>query len=143
MADLCRVLVIGNFERDVERKVGAGGVVTGHSIICTGRTTLVNGYPQHETVRVAVEIVGGARVSVVAQQFGAGSRVLLEGHLERRETVGMERCLRADGAGDVFVQVSRSELVLVVETIFNAATPLPASEAQRQPGHLPWEEGAS
>ncbi|MEN9937520.1 MAG: hypothetical protein RLZZ387_4099 [Chloroflexota bacterium] len=143
MADLCRVLLVGNIEHDVERKVGAGGVTTGHTVICAGRTTLVSGYPQHETVRVDVEVVGAARVSAVAQQFGAGSRVLIEGHLERRETVGVERCLRADGAGDVFVQVPRSEVVLVIETIFNAATPLPAAEAQRQPTRLAWEEASA
>jgi hypothetical protein len=49
-------------------------------------------------------------------------------------------------SGDVLVQVRRSELVLVVETIFNAATPLPAPKHNdnqpRLPGSNPCEIAA-
>lgn len=140
MADLCRALVVGNFSRDVERQIQPDGTVVGVTTLCVGRTVLVNGYPQTETVRIPVEAVGAARAACVAQQFGAGSRVLIEGHLEVRETVSVERLVRADGAGEILVRVPQRELVLVIETIFNAATPLPAPEAQRQPARIAWQE---
>jgi hypothetical protein len=140
MGDLCRVLIVGNLGRDIERRLQPDGTVVGVTTVCVGRTVLVNGIPQRETVSVPVEAIGSARAASLAQQFGAGSRVLIEGHLERRETVIVERCARADGAGDVLVQVSCSDLVLVVETIFNAAVPLPAPEAQRQPAQVAWEQ---
>lgn len=140
MADLCRALVVGNFSRDVERQIQPDGTVVGVTTLCVGRTVLVNGYPQTETVRIPVEAAGAARAASVAQQFGTGSRVLIEGHLEVRETVSVERLVREDGAGEILVRMPRSELVLVIETIFNAATPLPTTEAQRQPARIAWQE---
>ncbi|NTU78443.1 MAG: hypothetical protein HGA45_03425 [Chloroflexales bacterium] len=78
MSDLCRVLVVGNFSRDLERRVRADGVAYGITTICAGRMQLVSGHPLLETLRVTAEVVGATRVASVAQQFGAGSRVLIE-----------------------------------------------------------------
>lgn len=142
MSDLCRVLVVGNLSRDLERRVHADGVAYGVTTICAGRMQLVSGHLLLETLRITAEVVGATRVASVAQQFGAGSRVLVEGHLELREQTGIERLARVDGAGEVLVQVSRSELVLVIETIFNAASPAAAVEAQRQPAQVYWQEAS-
>lgn len=114
MANLCRVFVVGNFQRDIERSVGDDGTVIGTSVLCVGRTTLRRGHPEHQIVQIPFEVIGAARVASVAQQFGAGSRVLIEGHLEGRRS----------GA---------TPLVLVVDTILNAEIPAPAAEAVRQP----------
>ncbi len=147
MSDLCRVLIVGNLSRDLERRVRADGITYGVTTICTGRTLLVGGYPVLETTRITVEVIGAARAASVAQQFGGGSQVLVEGHLELREGTRIERLPNADGAGDVLVRVPRSELVLVVETIFNAnplLSPMqtPSADAQRQPAQIYWEEEA-
>lgn len=114
MADLCRVLVVGNLRSDIERRIHADGTVYGASLICAGRTILRRGYPETETVLIPIEVAGATRVASVAQQFGAGSRVLIEGHLEPRQAGGQP-------------------LVLVIDTIFNAESPEPAAEAARQP----------
>ncbi|GAB4444159.1 MAG: hypothetical protein OHK0015_45180 [Chloroflexi bacterium OHK40] len=140
MSDLCRVLMVGNLSRDLERHVRADGVTYGVSTLCTARMHLVAGHPVLETTRITMEVVGAVRVAGVAQQFGAGSRVLVEGHLELREATRIERLPLADGMSEVLVHVPRSELVLVVETIFNADPPLPAAEAQRQPAQVWWQE---
>jgi hypothetical protein len=140
VADLCRVFAVGNFDRDIERRLRPDGTITGRTMLCIGRTALVGGVVQNETTRIPVEVLGAVRVSSVAQQFGAGSRVLIEGHLELRETSGSEPCQGAKGAGELLVHVPHSELVLVIETVFNAATPLPAPEAERQPTSITWEE---
>ncbi|PDW05075.1 hypothetical protein [Candidatus Viridilinea mediisalina] len=104
-----------------------------------GRTQLVAGHPVQATTQITVEVVGAARVASVAQQFGAGSRVLVEGHLELREATRSERLPLADGSGEVLVRVARRDLVLVLATIFNADPPLPAAEAQRQPAQVWWD----
>ncbi|MEI8305577.1 MAG: hypothetical protein WCF99_00800 [Chloroflexales bacterium] len=142
MSDLCRVLIVGNLSRDLERRIRADGVVVGVTAICAGRVQLVGGHPLLETVRITAEVIGAVRVASVAQQFGVGSRVLVEGHLELREQAAIERLARADGAGEVLVQVPRSELVLVIATIFNAAPPPPAAEAQQQPAQIYWQEAS-
>lgn len=139
MSDLCRVLVVGNLSRDLERQLRPDGVAYGTTSICAGRTMLVDGVPVTETVSIPVEIIGAARVAS-AMQFGAGSRVLIEGHLEAREELRTECHRRADGAGGVLVRVPRQVLVLVVDTIFNTGTPLPASDAQRQPAQVYWQD---
>jgi hypothetical protein len=73
-------------------------------------------------------------------QFGVGSRVLVEGHQAWPATISLERLARADGMGNILVPVPRNELVLVIDTIFNADPPLPAAEAQRQPAQVWWLE---
>ena len=145
MSDLCRVFIVGKLSRDLERHVRADGVIYGETTICTGRMQLVGGYPVEESTRITAEVIGGARAASVAQQFGAGSRVLVEGHLELREATRIERLPHADGTGDVLAQVLRSELVLVIETIFNANPRLspmqtPSAEAQQQPVQVYWQE---
>jgi hypothetical protein len=142
MSDLCRVLMIGHLSRDLERHIRDDGVVYAVSTLCAARTLLLAGRPVVETTRIAMEVVGAARVASVAQQFGMSSRVLVEGHLELRESVRIERLPLADGAGEVLVRVPRSELALVVETIFNAEPPLPAAEAQHQPSQVWWQEAS-
>jgi hypothetical protein len=84
------------------------------------------------TVPIPVEIVGAARSARTAQLFGAGSRIVLDGHLELRETIGTETLATADARREVAVIVPRTTLVLVVDAIFNADLPTPAPEAQRQ-----------
>lgn len=142
MSDLCRVLMIGHLSRDLERHMRGDGVVSAVSTLCAARTLLRTGQPVVETTRIAMEVVGAARVASVAQQFGTGSRVLVEGHLELRELARIERLPLADGTGEVLVRVPRSELALVVETIFNAEPPLPAAEAQRQSSQVWWQEAS-
>lgn len=114
MADLCRVFVVGNLQRDIERSVGDDGTVIGTSVLCVGRTSLRRGQPEHQIVQIPLEVSGAARVANVAQQFGAGSRVLIEGHLEGRQS-------------------RITPIVLVVDTILNAEIPEPSAEAARQP----------
>lgn len=142
MSDLCRVLMIGHLSRDLQRRRRDDGVIYGVSTLCAARTLLVAGHPVVATTRLTLEVVGAARVASVAQQFGAGSRVLVEGHLELREATGIERLPLADGTGAVLVRVPRRELMLVVATIFNADPPLPTAEAQRQPAQVWWDEAA-
>lgn len=114
MADLCRVFVVGNLQRDVERRIDGEGTVIGVGTICVGSTVLRRGYPELTMVPIPIEVIGASRVASVAQQFGAGSRVLVEGHLEGRG-VGM------------------TPLVLVIDAMLNADIPEPTSEAARQP----------
>ena len=83
-------------------------------------------------VPIPVESIGAARSARAAQLFGAGSRIMLDGHLELRETIGAETLATADGRREASVMVPRATLVLVVDAIFNADLPTPAPEAQRQ-----------
>lgn len=120
MTDMCRVFVVGNFGADIVRCRQDDGTVYGTTILRVGRTDLVRGQPVTTTVSIPLVIIGASRVASIAQQFGAGSRVLIEGHLEARPP--------------------RSELVLVIDTILNAAQPLPTPEAQHQPPLVAWQE---
>jgi hypothetical protein len=79
-------------------------------------------------VPIPVEIIGASRVAQAAQVFGVGSRIVLDGHLELRETRTAELLPTVDGQHEVQVRVSRSRLVLVADAIFNAE--LPASEPE-------------
>ena len=134
MADYCRITIVGNLSSDIQQTRSAGDPrqVIGVTTVCVSRTQLTQGEPQHLTVPIPVEIVGAARSARAAQLFGAGSRIVLDGHLELRETIGTETLATADARREVAVIVPRTTLVLVVDAIFNADLPAPAPEAQRQ-----------
>jgi len=134
MADYCRITIVGNLSSDIQQKRSTADPrqVIGVTTVCVSRTQLTQGEPQHLTVPIPVEIVGAARLARAAQLFGAGSRIVLDGHLELRETIGTETLATADARREVAVIVSRATLVLVVDAIFNADLPAPAPEAQRQ-----------
>jgi hypothetical protein len=106
--------------------------VIGVTTVCVARTQLTQGEPEHVTVPIPVEIIGAARSARAAQLFGSGSRIVLDGHLELRETSRAETLATADAQREVAVIVPRTTLVLVVDAIFNADLPTPAPEAQRQ-----------
>lgn len=137
MSDLCRVFLVGNIRQDLQRQVREDGIWYGSSTICVGRTTLIGGRPVTETVHIPVEVIGAARVASVAQQFGAGSRVLVEGHLEERQPDAREHISSSDSSR----HMPQSKLVLVIDAIFNASAPIPATEAQQQPARVFWQEG--
>lgn len=134
MADYCRVTIVGNLSSDIEQTRSAADPrqVIGVTTVCVSLTQLAQGEPERLTTPIPLEIVGAARSARAAQLFGAGSRVALDGHLELRETAEVETLTTADGRRAVAVIVPRATLVLVVDAIFNADLPLPASEAQRQ-----------
>jgi hypothetical protein len=134
MADYCRVTIVGNLSSDIRqtRPVADPRQVVGVTTVCVARTQLTEGEPEHLTVPIPVEIVGAARSARAAQLFGAGSRIVLDGHLELRETAEAATLATADGRREVVVIVPRTTLVLVVDAIFNADLPTPAPEAQRQ-----------
>lgn len=134
MADYCRITIVGNLSSDIQqtRSTADPRQVIGVTTVCVSRTQLTQGEPQHLTVPIPVEIVGAARSARAAQLFGAGSRIVLDGHLELRETAEAETLSIADGRREVAVIVPRTTLVLVVDAIFNADLPTPAPEAQRQ-----------
>jgi hypothetical protein len=140
MADLCRVLVVGSLSRDIERRLRADGMVYGITTICAGRTQLVRGYPTTDTTRITMEVIGAVRVASLAQQVGAGSRVLAEGHLELRATDGVALLPRADGGGEVEVRYMREELVLVLDSVFNVDLPEPSEDATRHPAAIAWQD---
>ena len=126
MSDYCRVTLVGNLRSDVQivRMAGDPGQVVGVTTVCVARTVLRDGEPVQVTVPIPVEIHGAARAARVAQGFGAGSRILLDGYLDLRERRVGERCTTtADGQQTVAVVVPRNYLVVVVDTIFNADIP--------------------
>jgi hypothetical protein len=140
MADLCRVILAGHLSRDFERTVRpADGMVVASSELCVGRTALIAGYPVTTTTRIPVEVIGAAHVAAVSQQFGSGSRLLIEGHLELREENRVERWPAVHGGGDVLVKTSRAELVVVIDSVLNADVPQAAAEAASQPDSLWWD----
>ena len=140
MSDLCRVFVVGNFNADIERRLRDDGTTYGVTTLCVGRTVLVGGQPVTTTTSIPVEAIGASRVASVAQQFGAGSRVLIEGHLEYRNYDEIQALPRADGSGNVLVRVPHGELVVVIDTLLNAAHPIAASEVGQHPAHIFWQE---
>lgn len=144
MADYCRVTVVGNLSTDIQQTRAAGDPrqVIGVTTICIAHTQLKHGEPEHVTIPIPVEIIGAARSARAAQLFGAGSRIVLDGHLELRETLAEETLATADGRREVSVMVPRATLVLVVDAIFNADLPTSAPEAQRQAIHAHWSGAA-
>lgn len=134
MADYCRVTVVGNLSSDIQQMRSSADPrqVIGVTTVCVARTQLIAGEPEHVMVPIPVEIIGAARSARAAQLFGAGSRIVLDGHLELRETAEAETLITTDGRREVAVIVPRTTLVLVVEAIFNADLPTPAPEVQRQ-----------
>jgi hypothetical protein len=134
MADYCRVTIVGNLSSDIRQTRSADDPrqVIGVTTVCVSRTQLTQGEVEHRTTPIPVEIVGAARAARAAQLFGAGSRIVLDGHLELRETAEAETLRAADGRHEVAVIVPRTTLVLVVDAIFNADLPTPAPEAQCQ-----------
>lgn len=133
MADYCRITVVGNLRTDIQQTRAAYDPhqVIGVTTVCVAQTRLTQGQPDQTTVPIPIEISGATRSARVAQLFGAGSRVVLDGHLERRETTTVEELPSADGRHMQTVLVPRTTLVLVVEAIFNADLPTPTAEAQR------------
>ncbi len=144
MADYCRVTVVGNLSSDIQqtRATSDPRQIIGVTTVCVARTQLTQGEPEHVTVPIPVEIIGAARSARAAQLFGAGSRIVLDGHLELRETSRAEPLTTTDGRREVSVMVSRLTLVLVVDAIFNADLPTPALEAQHQGAHT-YRSGAA
>jgi single-stranded DNA-binding protein len=136
MADYCRITIVGNLSSDIQQTRSADDPrqVIGGTTVCVSRTQLTQGELEHRTTSIPVEIVGAARAARVAQLFGAGSRIVLDGHLELRETIGTETLATADARREVAVIVPRTTLVLVVDAIFNADLPTLAPEAQQRSG---------
>ncbi|MFV9507776.1 MAG: single-stranded DNA-binding protein [Oscillochloridaceae bacterium umkhey_bin13] len=132
MADYCRVTIVGNLSSDIRQTRSADDPrqVIGVTTVCVSRTQLTQGEVEHRTTLIPVEIVGAARAARAAQLFGAGSRIVLDGHLELRETAEAETLPAVNGQREVAVIVPRTTLVLVVDAIFNADLPTPAPEAQ-------------
>ena len=119
MTDLCRVFLVGNVAHDLVRRRSDDGTLYGATTLCVGQTELVGGLPVTTTVPVPIEVRGASRIATAAQ-FGAGSRVLVEGHLT----------LRGDG------------LVVVVNAILNAGVPTATAEGSQQPIHHFWQDQA-
>ena len=117
MTDLCRVFLVGNITHDLVRQRSDDGTLYGATTLCVGQTELVGGAPVTTIVPVPIEVRGASRVAS-ADQFGAGSRVLMEGHLALR------------GAG----------LVVVVNAILNAGVPASTAEGSQQPTHHFWQD---
>ncbi len=135
MADYCRLTVVGNLGSDIQpiRSTREPRQVIGVSTVCVAQTRLHDGMPCHETVSIPLEISGAARSAQAARHFGAGSRIVIDGHLEQRETTAVEPLAMPDGTVSVSVIVPRSWLVLVVDAIFNADLPELVPEAAHQP----------
>ena len=133
MADYCRVTIVGNLSSDIRQTRSADDPRQGIGVImvCVSRTQLTQGEVEHRTTLIPVEIVGAARA---AQLFGAGSRIVLDGHLELRETSEAETLPAADGRREVAVIVPRATLVLVVDAIFNADLPMSVSDTKSSCG---------
>lgn len=121
--DLCRVLLIGNLATDLRSCVGRDGITRGYGTVCVARTVLQHGEPVDMVLAVPIEVVGAARVSALAQQFRAGSRVLIEGHLEERQETHIEELDSVSGSYHVTAFVPRSRTVVVIDTIFSAESP--------------------
>jgi single-stranded DNA-binding protein len=125
MADYCRVTVVGNLSSAIKqvRAEHISHQIIGVTTICVARMQLVNGEPHSETVPIPVEIIGGSRSARIAQLFGVGSRIIIDGHLALRETATEEQITTLDGQFIGTAMVSRIRLVLVVDAIFNADLP--------------------
>lgn len=117
MADYCRVTVVGNLSSDIQqlRSTADPSQVIGITSVCMTQTQLNQGEIEHVPLAIPIEIPGAARSARAAQMFGAGSRIVLDGHLEQREAT---------------VRVPYPRLVLIVDAIFNADVPLSLPEVQ-------------
>lgn len=134
--DLCRVLLIGNLATDLRSHVRRDGITRGCGTMCVARTVLQDGEPVDVVLAVPIEVIGAARVSAVTQQFYAGSRVLIEGHLEERQETHIEELDPVNGTHQVTVFVPGSRMVVVVDTIFSAESPVPSVAAS----HSVWTD---
>lgn len=139
MTDMCRVFVVGNFAAGLTRR-REDGTWCGTTTLRVGRTDLVAGQPVTTTVSIPVVVLGASRVASVAQQFGAGSRVLIEGHLEQRESEHPHHSSRTSNGNDASMPTPHLELVLVIDTILNAAHAVAEPEARQQPRQIAWQE---
>jgi len=114
MSDFVQVILVGNLKHDIQTKTDREtGMVYGSSVLCVGKTSLVQGEPVTRTMSIPIEIHGQSRVSRFKQQFGAGSRMLCQGTLTQ---------------GD---HPAAGSLRVVVETVFTADTE-PGSREQRE-----------
>jgi len=123
--DYCRVTIVGNLRSDIwhTRSTDDPQQVIGVTSVCIARTQLCQGSPVQVTTTIPVEIIGAARAARAAQCFSAGSRIVIDGHIE-------ERSHPADGIDHRREQLGtatpRTGLVLVIDAIFNADLPSPA-----------------
>ena len=123
--DYCRVTIVGNLRSDIRHTRSADDPQQGIGVtsVCIARTLLIQGSPVQVTTTIPVEIIGAARAARAAQCFSAGSRIVIDGHLE-------ERSHSADGIDHRYEEpgtaTPRTWLVLVVDAIFNADLPSPA-----------------
>lgn len=129
MSDLSYVLLVGNLRQDVEQDWDADGTAYRHSVICVGRTTLVAGRPRTETVFIPIEMRGKARVSQFAQQFGAGSRIVCQGHLALRTAARPPRAAETSGLGAAASRAHPPDLVVVIDAVFHADLPPTVTDA--------------
>lgn len=140
MTDMCRVFVVGNFAADFVRRRRDDGSCYGTTTLCVGRTDLRDGQPVTTTVSIPVIVIGASRVATIAQQFGFGSRVLIEGHLEQHPLEQLQSRSWPSDAGEAQGHIAQTQLVVVIDTILNAARAVSAPEAQQQPAQIAWRE---
>lgn len=129
MSDLSYVLLVGNLRQDVEQDWDADGTACGRSVIGVGYTTLVAGRPRTETVFIPIELRGKARVSQFAQQFGAGSRIVCQGHLAPRTAPHPSRAAETPGSGAAASRAHPPGLVVVIDAVFHADLPPTVADA--------------
>lgn len=140
MTDMCRVFIVGNFAADIARRRGGDGSCYGTTTLCVGRTDLRDGQPVTTTVNIPIIVIGASRVATIAQQFRSGSRVLIEGHLERYAFEQPQQLSRTTGADNTHLHTPQPQLVVIIDTILNAAGAASAPEAQQQPRSIAWQE---
>jgi hypothetical protein len=135
MSDEVEIRLAGNLRDDV-RLIGQGGDVVATAHVCAARSMIVDGLLVDQMICLPIELAGRGLAHAFAAQHRKGSRVVLRGYLEVRRTTRIERLSRADGVGDVAVQVEHREYVMIVERVLHvddqqlAATYTVAAPAQ-------------
>jgi hypothetical protein len=122
LSDEIEVRIAGNLCQEVTLGM-RDGTTLATTIIAASPTALVDGRLDGAPVRLALEVRGTANAVAFAARAGIGSRVILRGRLEQRETTRVVELPRADGGETVAVRLSRQELVVVVERLLYVAPP--------------------
>ena len=122
LSDEIEVRIAGNLCQEVTLKTRHGATLA-TTIIAASPTALVDGRPEGALVRLALEVCGTANAVAFAARAGIGSRVIVRGRLEQRETTRVVELPRADDERMVAVRLSRQELVMVVERLLYVAPP--------------------
>jgi hypothetical protein len=158
MADTLEITIAGNLRHDVQIARDRGEEIARTQLGITQRH-IRNGKLVERMVCLTIEIHGAAEAHTFAACNTKGSRVVVRGHLEERQSRVIQQLPRADGLGTIAVLVEVPSWVVVVEVILadgatvgeqppldgaqqqaaRAAAP-PAADRRRGPASAPMEQ---